>query len=261
MNAPPDRTIPIIACIALLLTLALAVMAIAPVSVTGCQGARASDDASSVPDHLEQTTLLLTAPDAADRIPYRERGFSDEVEASIAWWMAPDFYDTTSEYRGYLRGTTDEQAEYAEEKQVFYTFITENLDDAINASKLHSDLLLFRGISPGLAGMVIDHAEYTDAAFASTSYDITLSLGLFASPDETGYANVLILKRHAGDHALYINEDEREYLQPRDSAWYVARTVEVEDLTVESDFPLIVNNRTSASFEGVRLIYIVEEDG
>ncbi|MDD4137166.1 MAG: hypothetical protein PHT99_04630 [Methanoregula sp.] len=77
------------------------------------------------------------------------------------------------------------------------------------------------------------------------------------SPD--GYRNMLVLRRDPGDHALYINEDEREFLLPRGMVWSVEKTVNVRNLIVNADFPL--HNRTSntASFDQVRLIYIKEK--
>jgi hypothetical protein len=105
---------------------------------------------------------------------------------------------------------------------------------------------------------VLDHAVYREPAFASTSYDITLALDSFGPRSPDGYRNMIVLERPAGDHALYINEDEREFLLPRGTVWHVVKAVNVENLTVRADFPL--HNRTSstASFDHVRLIYVTE---
>ena len=56
------------------------------------------------------------------------------------------------------------------------------------------------------------------------------------------YPNVLVLSRQPGDHALYINEDQREFLLPRNTAWDVIRIDEVRSLTVQADF--VLHNRT-----------------
>jgi len=37
------------------------------------------------------------------------------------------------------------------------------------------------------------------------------------------YAHVLVLSRQPGDHVLYINEDQREFLLPLNTAWDVIR--------------------------------------
>ena len=105
---------------------------------------------------------------------------------------------------------------------------------------------------------MLDHAEYRELAFASTSYDITLALDAFGPRSPYGYRNMIVLGRHTGDHALYINEDEREFLLPRGTTWHVVKAVNVENLTVQADFPLHNRTATTASFDHVRLIYVTE---
>jgi hypothetical protein len=70
---------------------------------------------------------------------------------------------------------------------------------------------------------------------------------------------MIVLERHAGDHALSIKENEREFLLPRGTSWHMVKAVNVENLTVQTDVPL--HNRTvnSVSFDHVRLIYITEK--
>ena len=79
-----------------------------------------------------------------------------------------------------------------------------------------------------------------------------------SAPEPDGYRNMIVLERHTGDHALYINEDEREFLLPRGTTWHVVKAVNVENLTVQADFPLHHRTATTASFDHVRLIYVTE---
>lgn len=214
---------------------------------------------SQVPVFVEyraSETLVLTRPPADDRIAYTARNFDQPVEAAIAWWMSPGFMDNTTEFRGYERKTADGKLAYPEEHRIFFSFIQDQLDSAEQQSVLKSDHLLFRGISPKVAGTVTNTSWYHEPAFASTSYDISFSLDEFGVRSPDGYRNVLVLEREAGDHALYINEDEREYLLPRGSDWEVTRTVNVENLTVTADFPLHERSTGTASFDHVRLISV-----
>ena len=209
-----------------------------------------------VPESLAATTLTLTLPPAGDRVPYTARGFEQPVEAAIAWWMSPGFADNTTEFRGYERKTPDGKQAYPEEHRIFFTFIEDQLDAAEQQSVLESDHLLFRGINPSVAGTVMNTSWYHEPAFASTSYDISFSLDAFGVRSPDGFRNVLVLERDAGDHALYINEDEREYLLPRGSDWIVTRAINVENLTVTADFPLHDRATGTASFDHVRLISV-----
>lgn len=211
---------------------------------------------SGIPEKLESATLVLTLPPESERIAYTERNFTEPVEASIAWWMAPGFMDNTTEFRRYQRASAEQKATYDVEKQVFFNFIQDSLDTAENKSVLGSDLILFRGISPAVAGMVLNNSEYREAAFASTAYDPVVSLDIFGSADSEGFHNLLVLERKSGEHALYINEDEREFLLPRGSDWQVITSVEIDTLTIEADFPLYNRTTSSDTFEDVRLIYI-----
>ena len=212
----------------------------------------------ALPEQLASADLELRQPPATDLFPYTARNFSRGAEAAIAWWMSPGFMDNTSEFRRYERSTAEQMAAYPEEHRIFFAFIQDGLDEAEGQSVLKSDVILFRGIGPGLAAAVLDNAEYREPAFASTSYDITLSLDDFTSRSTDGYRNVIVLERKTGDHALYINEDEREFLLPRKTSWHVVKAVNVENLTVRADFML--HNRTAgnAAFDHVRLIYVKE---
>jgi hypothetical protein len=211
---------------------------------------------SVISEKLESATLVLTRPDESERIAYTQRNFSQPIEASIAWWMARAFMDNTTEFRGYQRVSAEQKAMFDEEKQIFFNFIQDSLDTAENESILGSDLILFRGISPYVAGMVLNNSEYREAAFASTTYDPVVSLDIFGTSDAQGFHNLLVLERKAGEHALYINEFEREYLLPRESDWQVITSVEIDALTIEADFPLYNRTTCSDTFEDVRLIYI-----
>jgi hypothetical protein len=215
--------------------------------------------ATPVTGNVSKSTIVLVRPPADDRFNYTERGFPEPVTASIAWWMSPGFMDNTTEFRGYERTSLAGQAGYPEEHRIFFTFIQHSLDTAEQQSTLRHATTLFRGINPGVAATVLNTSAYREPAFASTSYDIAFSLDAFGSRSPDGYRNMLVLRRDAGDHALYINEDEREFLLPRGTTWSVVKTVNVENLTVNADFPLHNRTRGTASFDHVRLIYIAEQ--
>jgi hypothetical protein len=209
-----------------------------------------------VPDTIAQSTISLTRPAAPDLVPYTLRNFTQPQEAAIAWWMSPGFQDNTTEFRSNERLSPEAKAKKPEEIQIFYNFIENNLDGAEHESVLQHDIILFRGINPYVADTVIQNAQYREPAFASTAYDITVSLGMFGQRTSDGYRNVLVLQRHPGDHALYINDDEREFLLPRGMTWNVIKAVNIGNLTVSADFPLYSGN--VSSFDYVRLIYIKE---
>jgi hypothetical protein len=221
--------------------------------------ALAGPHGATIPVTRAQETIVLSRPPADDRVPYTGRGFSEPVEASVAWWMSPGFMDNTTEFRGYERKSPEGRAAYPEEHRVFFSFIEHGLDSAESQSTLRHDTILFRGISPNVTGMVMNASEYREPAFASTSYDISFSLDAFGVRSPDGYRNVLVLERHPGDHALYINEDEREYLLPRGMSWWVVKVENVENLSVTADFSL--HNRTTGTawFDHVRVISVAEE--
>lgn len=208
-------------------------------------------------EKLESATLVLTHPPGSDRVPYTERDFSSPIQASIAWWKSPDFMDNTSEFRRYQRATDEERAQYTEDKQIFFNFIQESLDTAETQSSLTSDIILFRGISSSFADTILNNSVYREKSYASTSYDPVVSLDLFGLPDPQGYHPLLVMERTAGDQVLFINEDEREYLIPRGSEWQVVESVDIQNLTIEADFPLFNRTTMRDSFENVRLTYII----
>jgi hypothetical protein len=212
-----------------------------------------------IPDSRAGETIALSRPPSDERVNYTDRGFSEPVEASIAWWMSPGFMDNTTEFRGYERKTAEGKAGYPEEHRIFFSFIEHGLDSAESRSTLRHTMILFRGISPNVAGTVMNTSEYREPAFASTSYDISFSLDSFGVRSPDGYRNVLVLARQPGDYALYINEDEREFLLPRGMIWSVVKAENVENLNVNADFPLSNRITGNASFDHVRLIYIREK--
>jgi hypothetical protein len=226
------------------------------------QGREEAGMASAEPETLESAVLVIEKPkNASSQIPYTERAFPESIEAAIAWWMNPEFYANTTEYRNYLRASLEDKAKmYSPETRIFFDFITRNLDTALNESKLGETLILYRGISASVAGRVMNNSEYVEPAFASTAYDATVSLDIFGPRSADGYQNVLVLQRPKGRPALYINEDEREFLMPRGLKWDVIKAINIDNLMVEADFPLYSSRQNIAQFDKVRLIYIMERN-
>lgn len=207
----------------------------------------------------DNATLYLTRPAPEVLVPYTDRGFSEEEQAAISWWIFPGFDDANREYRRYMRGTGEEQQAYPPEEQRFFAFITKMLDRTEQRSVLTHETRLFRGITPSVAGLVLNSSEWREAPFASTAYDITVTLDPYGTRDASGYLNVLGMQRHTGDRAIYINEDQREFLLPRNTAWNVVKTENIRTLTVNADFALHNRTETSATFHNVRLIYIEDK--
>ncbi|VVB67423.1 Uncharacterised protein [uncultured archaeon] len=229
---------------------------------TSDQGHQEAVIASTEPQALESAVLVLEKPKTTSLIPYTERGFPESVEAAVAWWMNPKFYTNTTEYRNYLRASPEDQGrKYSSETRIFFDFITDNLDIALNESELNETLILYRGISEGLADKILNNSEYIEPAFASTAYDVTVSLDIFGPRSANGYQNVLVLQRRSGRHALYINDDEREVLMPRGLEWDAIKAISVDNLTVEADFPLYSSGQNTGQFDKVRLIYLRERNG
>lgn len=90
---------------------------------------------------LDSADMVLTKPKPEDLINYTERGFDDGITASIAWWMAPDFMENTTEFRSYLRKSSENKTKYPEEKQIFFDFISRNLDKSEELSHVKNDLI------------------------------------------------------------------------------------------------------------------------
>lgn len=222
-----------------------------------------SQSGSAIQEEVKSATVTLTRPEDVNLVNYTEREFTVPEKAAISWWMFPGYGEETSDYRNYLRATSEEQAERPEEEQYFFSFITDSLDSVEDQSVLkgENDVVLFRGVSEGFSSVILDNAAYIEDAYASTSYDITFSLDSFGPRDSGGYANVLVLERSPGDHILYINEDEREFLIPRGTKWQVVTAVNIDNLTVDADFPLSTNGKEQATYDNVRLIYISEMTG
>ncbi|MCQ1538782.1 hypothetical protein FTO68_07265 [Methanocalculus taiwanensis] len=247
------------------LSLVLVLLLIA--SAAGCVASAPVADSPSVPassypvppEYISEATITLVRPANLASLPYTDRNFTTATTASIAWWLSPDFYDNTNLFRRYLRSTEAEQSAYPEEQQIFFVFITEHLDLAISESISDEEIILYRGISPGFAEAILATGVYEEAAFASTSYDVTIPLVTYGSRGDDGYSNVLLLSRSPGDHLLYINEGEREILLPRNLTWQVVMVQEIGDLTIESDFPLFSNNEMRESVSFVRMIQMDEE--
>ncbi|MBR1369044.1 hypothetical protein RJ53_05820 [Methanocalculus chunghsingensis] len=235
-------------------------------SAAGCVSSAPVTDLSSPPagnypvspECIPEATITLVQPAAFVSSPYTDRGFSAATTASIAWWLSPDFYETTNLFRRYLRSTETDRSAYPGEQQIFFGFIMEHIDMAIAGSDTDEEIILFRGISAGFAETIILNATYNEAAFASTSYDITVPLITYGSRGDDGYCNILLLSRTPGSHLLYINEGEREILLPRDLSWLVVTVKEIGELRIESDFPLFSNGELYESVQNVRLITIVE---
>ena len=214
------------------------------------------ESGSVISEKLESATLVLTHPPDSDRIPYTKRNFSPSIEASITWWMDPDFMDNTNEFRSYQRASLEKKKTFDTEKQIFYHFIQNSLDTAENGSVLGSNQILFRAISPNVTRMILNNSEYREDAYASTTYDPVACLDIVRKTDTRGFHNLLVLERKTGEHTLFINEDQREYLIPRESYWQVIKAVDIDNLTIKADFTLYNRTNMTDTFENIKLIYI-----
>jgi hypothetical protein len=172
--------------------------------------------------------------------------------------MFPGFDEENRQFRNYHRSTADEKAAFPPDERTFFDFMTVNLDTAESLSTISADMILFRGITPGVAGIVLNSSAWNEAPFAGTSYDITVTLDQYANRDADGYLNVLVIPRRAGENILYINEDQREFLLPRGTSWDVVSIKTVKDISVNADFPLHNQSGHTARFSNVRLIYLGE---
>ncbi len=242
-----------------LLIIALFMAAVSPclAADTGTQGSPyfpASVTTAQKISGLEKPTpfqLTITKPKGI--VPYQKKAFPRAVVEAISYYTDRS---GASVINSYLRDPEVRKNTNASEKVRIEGLIS-NLDYAEGKSRLVNQAVLFRGIGGAFADQIRNQSRYTELGYASTSYDfsVTYRYANENQRDSEGYANILVLQRQSGDHALFVDERERELIIPKGTTWDLIKEVKAEKIILRAGFKPIYPEKT---YTKVKFLYIKE---
>jgi hypothetical protein len=208
----------------------------------------------TVPEQYVSTyTISLNRP--RNLIPYTRRfAFDPRIVNAISFYTITD---NAALLNRFLRNPSN-WSNYPFADRIKYMQYTFTLDRAEVISPLvDTYLIVYKGVGgDAFINSILNGGKFANIGYSSTSYDITVSYATYARDARTsdGYANIFIINRTQGERGFYIDESQREYLQPRLSNWTATRALDVGVLRIRGDTTPLY----PATLSKVRLIYLKE---
>lgn len=190
--------------------------------------------------------IILDAPKkSASWVP-------DDVQESMEWLDSEENRDQVHEYL--ISGTIPPVA--AGERSV--KSHVNALENGISSSTiLYGEIPVFTGVSPSVAEQFSDENRFfiiPDFLYGSYDPSVAIKDAIEEGRNENGYASVLVTLRQRGDDTLFGSQDSRRIFLPPDSLWYAYREVLADNITFETEYPLIFED----TYQKIRFIFVEE---
>jgi len=184
---------------------------------------------------------------------FTDQGFPPEAETAVS-----DFSlgNTTDIVNGFLRWESvrarTDQSEAARIREQI-----SNIDYAMFNTTLKENIRVYTGISGEQARRIRNDSVFSENGYAIASYDPSVVYHRLANSgrDKEGYLTMCVIDFKKGDHLLFVNATEREFLIPHGGIWDFAKEDTYNELEFSADSIPRYKDTTPTK---VRLIYTKE---
>ena len=175
--------------------------------------------------------VVITSPKLT-RI-FTEQDFPPEVKGAIS-----DFTEgrTTDTINGFLRWESVRARTDKTENARIQGHI-HRIDYAFFNTSLKENISVYIGISGEQAKRVRNESVFSENGYTIASYDPSVVYHNLANTarDSDGYLTMCVIDFRRGNHLLFVNATEREFLLPRGGIWDVAHEDTYEELEYSPD--------------------------
>jgi hypothetical protein len=197
------------------------------VTTTGSEVVQSiSDTTPRIPPPITITSPRLTSLVSSQDFP-------PEIQTAIN-----DFTDgrTSGAINGFLRWESVRARTNKEDTARIQEQI-HRIDYAFYNTSLKENISVYVGLTAEQARKVRNESVFSDSGYIIASYDPSVVYHQLAgtSRDSEGYLTICMIDFQRGNHLLYINATEREFLLPRDGIWDVDGEDTYRELTVAAD--------------------------
>jgi|WetSurMetagenome_2_1015567.scaffolds.fasta_scaffold00637_17 hypothetical protein len=164
---------------------------------------------------------------------YTEYKFPADVEKAVS-----DFSrgGTTDTINGYLRWESVRAKTVREDKTRIGQQIS-LIDYALFNTTVQENITVYVGISGEQAKRIRNESVFSENGYAFASYDPSEIYHKMATSgrDSEGYLTMCVVSFRKGNHLLFVNSTEKEFILPRGSIWDVAGVETYEKLEFSGD--------------------------
>lgn len=164
---------------------------------------------------------------------YTDQGFPPEVEAAVSDFSSGKTTDTIN---GFLRWESVRARTYQPEAARIREQIG-RIDSALFNTTLKEDIRVYTGISGEQARRIRNDSVFSENGYIIASYDPSVVYHRLANTgrDKEGYLTMSAIDFKKGDHLLFVNATEREFLIPHGGIWDFAQEDTYDELKFSAD--------------------------
>jgi len=175
--------------------------------------------------------IAITAPEKA--VVYSGQDLPQEVNTDVGDFTAGKTSDTINSFLRWdsVRARTGESEAARIREQI------RSIDYALFNSTLQENMRLYLWVSSEQAKRIQNDSVFSDNGYLVASYDPTIIYHKFWSTgrDRDGYLTMVVLDFRKGDHLLFVNTTDRDFLIPRGSSWEVTGINSYDQLSYTAD--------------------------
>lgn len=164
---------------------------------------------------------------------YMDNAFPAEVEKAISDFSLGGTSDTIN---GYLRWESVRAKTGKEDKARIGQQVS-RIDYAMFNTTVHENITLYIGINGEQAKRIRNESVFSENGYIIASYDPSEIYHKMANSgrDSEGYLTMCVIDFRKGNHLLFVNATEKEFLIPRGGIWDVAGVETFEQLEFSGD--------------------------
>lgn len=177
------------------------------------------------------TRIVISSPKLAKL--YTEHDFPANVKKAVSDFTAGCTTDTIN---GYLRWESVRAKTGKEEKARIGEQIS-RIDYAVFNTSLQENITLYVGISGEQTRRIRNESVFSENGYIIASYDPSEIYHKMANSgrDSEGYLTMCVIDFRKGNHLLFVNATEKEFLIPRGGIWDVAGVITYEQMEFSGD--------------------------
>jgi hypothetical protein len=175
--------------------------------------------------------IIFTSPKHAGL--YTEQGFPPEVENAISDFTTGKTSDTINGFLRWesVRARMDTAGKARIQEQIH------RIDYALYNTSLQENISVYIGITGEQAKRVRNESVFSENGYVLASSDPSVVYRKLANTerDSEGYFTMCVVDFRRGNHIMYVNTTEREFLLPHGGIWDVAHEDTYEELKYSLD--------------------------
>jgi hypothetical protein len=131
------------------------------------------------------------------------------------------------------------------------------IDYAVVNTTIRDDMRLYVGLNSEQSRRVRNDSVFAENGYLIATYDpsVIYRRSWSTGRDRDGYVTMCVLDFHKGDHILFVNASEREFLLPRGGTWDVTNEEVYDQLAFSADSVPLYDDIVQTD---VRMIYTRE---